>query len=235
MTSPMSDAGPKQWFFDTWSRIYDLPLVQRATYRPIHDAVLQALASSPVSRVLDIGCGTGQLAARVKRERPGLEVVGCDFSAGMLSRASARGRNVRWVQGDAGRLPFHDASFDAITSTEAFHWFPDQRAVLSECYRVLKPGGHLLLAMVNTPATVVSDVFYVGSRLVGEPFYWPTRQEIRERVQGAGFAVDSQRRIFRLPGFLLPPVLTRAVRPVKAIRRGSTTQISGAARVARRA
>src|SRR5512135_1722892 len=106
MTAPMSGAGPTQWFFDTWSRIYDLPLVQRATYRPIHDAVLQALASSPVSRLLDIGCGTGQLAARVKRERPTLEVVGCDFSAGMLSRASARDRNVRWVQGDAERMPF---------------------------------------------------------------------------------------------------------------------------------
>jgi len=230
----MADAGPTQWFFDAWSRIYDLPLVQRATYRPVHDAVLQALASSPLSRVLDLGCGTGQLAARVKRERPGVEVVGCDFSAGMLSRASVRRRDVRWIQGDAGRLPFRDGSFDAITSTEAFHWFPDQHAVLAECYRVLEPGGHLLLAMVNTPASIVSNAFYAGSRLVGEPFYWPTRQQIRERVADAGFVVDSQRRIFRLPGFLLPPVLTRALRPGKAPRGVHRTPGGGAPRVARR-
>ena len=210
----MADSGPKRWFFDAWSRVYDFPWVQRATYRPVHDAVLRALAGAGMRRVLDIGCGTGQLAARIKQERPVTEVVGCDFSAGMLSRARARRHDVRWIRGDAGRLPFHDRTFDAVTSTEAFHWFPDQRAALSEFFRVLKPGGRLLLAMVNPPASVVSDAFYAGSRLVGEPFYWPTRHEIRERVEAAGFAVDSQRRVFRIPGFLLPPVLTRAVRPV---------------------
>ena len=209
----MADSGPKRWFFDAWSRVYDFPWVQRATYRPIHDAVLRALAEVGMRRVLDIGCGTGQLAARIKQERPVTEVVGCDFSAGMLSRASARRHDVDWIRGDAGCLPFHDGTFDAVTSTEAFHWFPDQRAALSEFFRVLKPGGRLLLAMVNPPARVVSDAFYAGSRLAGEPFYWPTKHEIRERVEAAGFAVDSQRRVFRIPGFLLPPVLTRAVRP----------------------
>jgi SAM-dependent methyltransferase len=254
LKSPMPDAGPKQWFFDAWSLIYDLPLVQRATYRPVHDAVLHALgpaagvgsagplpsfggtqdragslqspksdrllAAPPISRVLDVGCGTGQLARRIQRARPAAGVVGCDFSAGMLRRAAVRSREVRWIQGDAGCLPFHDGSFDAVTSTEAFHWFPDQQAVLRECYRVLKPGGRLLLAMVNTPASVVSDAFYAGSRLVGEPFYWPTRREIRERVEAAGFVVERQQRVFRLPGFLLMPVLTHAVRPVAVSRRG---------------
>jgi len=208
-------AGPKQWFFDAWSVIYDLPLVQRATYRPVHDAVLQTLAARPAVRVLDVGCGTGQLAARIKRERPATDVVGCDFSAGMLSRAAGRCHQVRWIRGDAGRLPFHDGTFDVVTSTEAFHWFPDQEAVLREVYRVLTPGGRFLLAMVNPPATVVSDAFHAGSRLIGEPFYWPTRREIRERVEAAGFIVDRQQRIFRLPGFLLLPVLTRAVRPLR--------------------
>ena len=210
----MALAGPKQWFFDNWSLIYDLPLVQRATYRPIHDAVLKALAEPRVRRVLDIGCGTGQLATRIKQMLPTTEVIGCDFSAGMLSRAAARRTAVRWTRGDAGRLPFHDGSFDAITSTEAFHWFPDQHAALTEFYRVLKPGGRLLLALVNTPASVISDAFYAGSRLVGQPFYWPTRHDIRARVEAAGFEVLSQRRVFRLPGFLLPPVLTRALRPI---------------------
>jgi ubiquinone/menaquinone biosynthesis C-methylase UbiE len=208
-------AGPKQWFFDAWAVIYDLPLVQRATYRPVHDAVLQTLAARPAVRVLDVGCGTGQLAARIKRERPATDVVGCDFSAGMLSRAAGRCHQVRWIRGDAGRLPFHDGTFDVVTSTEAFHWFPDQEAVLREVYRVLTPGGRFLLAMVNPPATVVSDAFHAGSRLIGEPFYWPTRREIRERVEAAGFIVDRQQRIFRLPGFLLLPVLTRAVRPLR--------------------
>jgi len=209
----MARRGPDRWFFDAWSRVYDLPWVQVATYRPVHNAVLRAMHAPVCRRVLDIGCGTGQLATRIKETFPRCQVVGCDFSGGMLRRAASRSHAVRWVRGDAGRLPFGDGSFDAVTSTEAFHWFPDQDAALAECFRVLVPQGRLLLALVNTPAELMSDVMHAGSRLVGEPFYWPTVTQMRTRVEAAGFRVEQQRRIFRLPGFLLPPVLTAAVRP----------------------
>jgi ubiquinone/menaquinone biosynthesis C-methylase UbiE len=209
----MSAPGPQRWFFDAWSRVYDTALVQRAAYRPVHDAVVEALGRGRQRRVLDIGCGTGQLARRVSEAFPRARVVGCDFSRGMLAHAAARTRSVRWVQGDAGRLPFADRVFDAVVSTEAFHWFPDQAAALGEFFRVLRPGGRLLLALVNTPAVPLSAAFYLGSRLVGEPFYWPSNQQMREWVEAAGFHIESRRRIFRLPGFLLPPVLTCAIRP----------------------
>jgi ubiquinone/menaquinone biosynthesis C-methylase UbiE len=212
----MPERGAQRWFFDAWARVYDFPVVQMATYRPVHDAVLRVLREAAVRRVLDIGCGTGQLVTRIAETLPRVRVVGCDFSAGMLRRAAARSGSkhaARWVQGDAGRLPFRDGAFDAVVSTEAFHWFPDQHAALRELFRVLAPGGRLVLALVNTPAPLVSDVMYAGSRLVGEPFYWPTIRQMRRRVEAAGFRVESQRRVFRLPGFLLLPVLTRAVRP----------------------
>ena len=215
----MAERGPNRWFFDAWSRIYDLPFVQAATYRPVHNVVLRALHETRTRRVLDIGCGTGQLAARIRAELPAAAVVGCDFSAGMLQRAAARVDTINWVRGDAGRLPFHDGIFDAIVSTEAFHWFPDQNAALREFHRVLRPGGRLLLALVNTPTVLVSEAMHIGSQLIGEPFYWPTIAQMRSRVENAGFDVESQRRIFRLPGFLLPPVLTHAVRPARAARR----------------
>ncbi len=199
--------------FDAWSRIYDFPAVQWATYRPIHNAVVGTVRSLGTRRVLDIGCGTGQLAHRMADTFPATRVVGCDFSPGMLRKAAARRGGVRWVRGDAGALPFGDGAFDTVVSTEAFHWFPDQDRALAEIFRVLAPGGHLLLALVNTPAAVVSDLFYTGSRWVGEPFYWPTIAQMRQRVEAARFHVVEQRRVFRIPGFLLPPVLTHAVRP----------------------
>ncbi len=211
----MSTPGPKRWLFDAWSRVYDLPLVQAATYRPVHDAVLRALRAQPHARVLDLGCGTGQLGARIVRSRLPITVIGCDFSAGMLERAARRTRRVRWVRGDAARLPFADASFDAVVSTEAFHWFPDQHAALAECFRVLVPNGRLLLALVNTPFRLVSDVMYAGSRIIGQPFYWPTIAALRRQLEAAGFRVERQRRVFRLSGFLLPPVLAQAVRPLR--------------------
>lgn len=210
-------AGAQRWFFDGWSRIYDLPLVQWTTYRPVHDAILRELRRVACRRVLDVGCGTGQLAARIVREHPDIRVTGCDFSHGMLAHAAARRVRVHWVQADAGRLPFHAGAFDAIVSTEAFHWFPDQARALAEFHRLLAPGGRVLIALVNTPSSGIASILHAGSRLLGEPFYWPTSLEMRSRLERAGFAMVHQERIFRLPGGLLfPPVLTVASRPQNA-------------------
>jgi ubiquinone/menaquinone biosynthesis C-methylase UbiE len=209
----VSAVGAKRWFFDAWSRIYDTRLIQRATYRPVHDAVVAALQAHPPRRVLDLGCGTGQLAERIAAALPRVRIVGCDFSAGMLAAARARVRRAAWAQADAGWLPFASERFGAIVSTEAFHWFPDQPRALRECFRVLEPGGRLLIAFVNTPSALLSHALYVTSRAVGEPFYWPTHRHMRTMVEGAGFIIERRRPVFRLPGFLLPPVLTCARRP----------------------
>jgi ubiquinone/menaquinone biosynthesis C-methylase UbiE len=141
--------GPGRWLFDAWSRFYDLEWVQRAVYRPEQKAVLAALRDERVRLVLDLGCGTGQLAHRLRLTNAHARVVGCDFSAGMLRAARARDRRVAWVQGDALHLPFARAAFDAVVSTQAFHWFPDQAAALQEIARVLRPGGAFVLTAVR--------------------------------------------------------------------------------------
>ena len=146
--------GPDQFFFDLWSRFYDAPLVQRITYRPEHDAVLKRLRGTAPGRVLDIACGTGLLGARIGRELPGTRVVGCDFSRGMLEQAARQGRLDCLVQGSALELPFEGGAFDAVVTTEAFHWFPDQAQALREFRRVLAPGGRILVSLVNPPLEV---------------------------------------------------------------------------------
>jgi ubiquinone/menaquinone biosynthesis C-methylase UbiE len=217
----MTARGPKRWFFDAWALFYDLPWVQRVVYRAPQDAVAAHLRAARCRTVLDVGCGTGQLATRLRRDRRGVRVVGCDFSLGMLRQARERSHWVPWVQGDACRLPFADGTFDAVVSTEAFHWFPDQRAALAEFRRVLRPGGLVLIALVNPRLAVTSRLVQRASRLIGEPFYWPTAQEMRARLGDAGFEVERQERLFRLPGAILfPPVLTSARRPPPSARAG---------------
>jgi len=110
---------------------------------------------------------------------------------------------------DAQRLPLRDASVDAVVSTEAFHWFPDKERALAEIFRVLVPGGRLLVAIVNTPNAAVRTIFQLASHAAGQPFDWPTRGEMRALCERGGFRVEAQRRVFRIPaGLSLPPVLT---------------------------
>lgn len=205
--------GPHRRFFDLWSLVYDAPGVQRLTYRPVQDAVVRALAASPPARILDVGCGTGRLTLRLAHEFARSRVVGCDFSRGMLAQARARSEALALARGDAQHLPFVAGAFDAVVSTEAFHWFPDQDAALRDLRRVLRPGGRLLLALVSPPFEIVADAVELGMRVVGQPLWWTTPSRLAAQVRLAGFEVERQRRIFRIPGFLLLPTLTVARRP----------------------
>lgn len=190
--------------FDLVSRVYDLDVVQRVGYRANHDAVLAALAGHGPDRVLDVGCGTGILAARIREElRPAL-VVGCDASEGMLEKARARTREVRWVQGAAERLPLEDGAVDAAVTTEAFHFF-DQPRALRELRRVLEPGGCLVVAVI---APRVPTAAFTRNA----PARWPTPRETRRMLEEAGFAVRAQRPVHPRLGLLSPGVATVAIR-----------------------
>ena len=207
----MSQSRPR--LFDLWSRFYDQPVVQRAFYRPEQDAVLRGVLSERPRAILDLGCGTGQLTERFVRELPDAFVVGGDFSDGMLRRARRRDGPV-WIRTDASHLPFPDAAFDAVVTTEAFHWFPDQRGAVREIGRVLKPGGHVFASGVYAASSALARSSALGARLAGQSLRWPTRSSMRGLLEAAGLEVVHQRTIRRLPPSLLfPTVLTKATRP----------------------
>lgn len=188
--------------FNVVSRVYDNPVVQRFGYRPNHDAVVSALRLAGAERILDVGCGTGILAARIEQELGPEVVYGCDPSAGMLEKARERSATVNWIQGTAEALPLEAGSVDAVTTTEAFQFF-DQPAALREFHRVLEPGGHVAIAVI-TPAVPLP-----GAVLERIPATWHTPAGMRRLVEDAGFQVIRQRRL-RLVG---PGVATVALKP----------------------
>jgi len=100
-------------------------------------------------RVLDVGCGTGYLLRLLARRCPqATELAGIDAAPSMIEAAeqAADDRRLRFAVGTAERLPYPDDAFDLVVSTTSFDHWSDQRAGLSECARVLAPGGHLMLA-----------------------------------------------------------------------------------------
>jgi len=108
---------------------------------------IEMLQLAPHSVVLDIGCGTGDLARSLRRK--GHRAAGIDLSLGMLSAARAGGAPL--VQADAARLPVASRAADAAVSGFAVRNFADLTAVLRELGRVLRPGGRLALLEVGEP------------------------------------------------------------------------------------
>ncbi|KAB2965209.1 MAG: methyltransferase domain-containing protein [Thermoanaerobaculia bacterium] len=105
------------------------------------------------ARVLDVACGTGVLAEAATRQvGPEGFVVGLDPSAGMLSRAQARGVR-QLVQATAEAIPFADASFDLVTMGYALRHVADLETVFSEYRRVLRPGGRVLVLEISRPSS----------------------------------------------------------------------------------
>lgn len=174
--------------FNVISRVYDNALVQRLVYRANHDAVVSALRTHGATRVADVGCGTGILAARIERELTPEIVYGCDPSSGMLERARARTSTVHWIQGAAETLPLEDGALDAVVTTEAFQFF-DQPAAVREFSRVLEPGGRVVIAVI-TPAVALPRA--VLGRI---PATWRTPAGMRRLLEDAGFEVTAQRRL----------------------------------------
>lgn len=109
--------------------------------------VLDAAGVRRGMRVLDVACGTGVLA-RSAAERVGAgAVVGLDVNPGMLAVARRHHAAIDWREGRAEKLPFEDASFDAVLSQFGLMFFDDRGAALREMWRVLRPGGRLAVAV----------------------------------------------------------------------------------------
>jgi SAM-dependent methyltransferase len=105
--------------------------------------VVEWLAPQAGERILDLGCGDGQLTERLAQW--GAIVTGADADPRMVEAAKGRGLDAH--QAMAESLPFADAAFDAVFSNAALHWVRDQDAMMAEVRRVLKPGGRFVAEM----------------------------------------------------------------------------------------
>ena len=153
-----------------------------------HALSLSALPADFSGRLLEVPVGTGVLSMPVFRNMKNADITCLDYSEQMMESARKRAEemhipNIHFVQGDVGKLPFEDESFDAVLSLNGFHAFPDKEAAWMETYRVLKPGGIFTGCFYAEGLTKRTDLlirtFYVRSGFFTPPFETPESLERR--------------------------------------------------------
>ena len=112
----------------------------------------------PQPRVLDVGCGTGDLSIEIF-EKTAAKVTGLDFCRPMLQLAQQKAPQLQFIEGDALRLPFADASLDAVTIGFALRNLASVEGGLVELNRVLKPGAWLVILEFSEPTVPVVRQF----------------------------------------------------------------------------
>ncbi len=145
------------------------------------------LGITPGTRLLDVGCGAGQLA--LIAAIAGAQVTGCDIATNWLeqarTRAAAEGLDITFEEGDAEALPYEDAQFDAVVSMFGAMFAPRPELVAAELTRVCRPGG--TIAMANwTPGGFIGQMFKTIARHIApsgmpSPALWGEEGTVRER------------------------------------------------------
>ncbi len=170
----------------------------------------ERLNIAPGCQLLDVACGSGQLALMAAKD--GVEVTGVDIAGNLVERAQARaqaeGLNARFDEADAETLPFDDATFDVVVSLIGAMFAPRPNLVAKELLRVCVPGG--TIAMANwTPQGFVGQMFKTVSKFIApsgmpSPVLWGDEQTVRERL-GHGLSQLSLTKRQYLFSYPFPP------------------------------
>jgi demethylmenaquinone methyltransferase/2-methoxy-6-polyprenyl-1,4-benzoquinol methylase len=168
-------------------------------------ATVRAIAPQPRERILDIAAGTGTSSAALAKT--GATVVAVDFSPGMIEVGRAKHPDIEFVEADAEKLPFGDDEFDAVTISFGLRNVQHPQIALGEMYRVLKPGGRLVICEFSQPPQALVRTGYTAwlryvmpvlSRVsssnpaaydyLGESIEaWPDQGTLSQWVRGVGF------------------------------------------------
>ena len=173
-------------------------------------AFYEQLDIAPGCQMLDVACGSGQLALCAARD--GINVTGLDIVPNLVQRAQARaqaeGLNARFLEGDAEALPFEDASFDVVASLIGAMFAPRPELVARELLRVCSPGG--TIAMGNwTPEGFVGQMFKTFAKFIAPsgmpaPVLWGDEKVVRERL-GPGVSDLAMTRRYYSFDYPFPP------------------------------
>jgi len=146
--------------------------------------LIEFLGPRPGERVLDVACGPGIVTEAL--QQAGLLAFGVDLTREMIREATSR--EGRYVRGDVGRLPFQNASFDAVVCRNSFHHFAHPASVMAEVARIVRAGGRVVIEDMRAPDDETKRAYHETIERLRDISHARTltRDEIREMAGDAG-------------------------------------------------
>ena len=168
--------------------------------------VLAELEKEGFSDLLDCGCGTAPMLTLLQKQYPHRHYTGIDLTPEMIEAARAKNMpGVELVVGDCEDLPFPAESFDAVICCQSFHHYPNVQAFFHSVYRVLRPGGRLILRDMTANTAATRWFFnHIELPVINLAGHGDVRvysvEEVRALCQKAGLVLESgeKRGFFRL-------------------------------------
>jgi demethylmenaquinone methyltransferase/2-methoxy-6-polyprenyl-1,4-benzoquinol methylase len=226
--------------FDDVARHYDrtnsmLSLGNSMIWRVL---TVRAVAPQAGERILDLAAGTGTSSVAIAKS--GAHVVAADFSAGMIEVGKRKHPSIEFVQADATALPFKTGEFDAVTISFGLRNVADPKKALKEMYRVLKPGGRLVVCEFSKPPVAILRAGYnaylkyvmpavVDAASSNPQAYgylaesiadWPDQTTLSQWIRGAGFTRVAYRNV--TAGVV---ALHRGRKPARSTRPRAATEV----------
>lgn len=192
-------------YFDKWALTYDKSILQHMIFRASHEMFIKEISTINKANlgVLDIGCGTGELAKKLTERFKNADIHGVDISDTMIKKANAKKmkKDVKFKVGDVERLPYKDNFFDVITCSHSFHHYPNKKKAISEMHRVLKPNGHLMVIDGSRDVLLGRIIFDIVT-MIEKHVYHLFHGEFREIFKNNGFGNVMQKRFNFVPQIL---------------------------------
>lgn len=195
--------------FDIWAHKYDESILQHIVFRSSHTMLFKEIVNGKRRKkfkVLDVGCGTGELAFKLADYMDKAEIHGVDISKTMIEKANHKiainsrknSHNIKFKVGDVEELPYKDNSFDIITCSHSFHHYLNKEKAISEMYRILKPNGRLMIIDGCRDVLLGKIIFDIIGKIERYVYHLFGR-EFRELFRRNGFNNIVQRRFNFVP------------------------------------
>lgn len=174
----------KVW--DFWASRYDKLWVQKYSLKPTRNYILKLIEKghrdNKSLKVLDLGCGPGELIEEIRKKYESYDITGIDYSEAMLGISMERNPQVNHICMDAAELDKYDDDFDLIICTHSFPYYKDKAKVIADLSNVLKDDGQIFIAFASGNSFYDKLCLFIVKFTTGTAFY-PSDFQFRELVK----------------------------------------------------